>query len=90
MKYSFVNILFLCVWVFFCMYFLCTYIVHTEARNSRSPGTGVLGCYEPLCGCWDLNLGSLQEKPVLVTTKLSLKPLSKDPFVEYIESSYNQ
>lgn len=26
----------------------------------RSPGTGAAGSAEPLCGCWDLNLESLQ------------------------------
>lgn len=65
-------------------------MVHTEVRDIRSPGTGVLDYYEPPCGYWDLNLGSLEEQPALITIKLSLKLLSKDPFVEFVESSYNQ
>ena len=31
------------------------------------------GC-EPPCGCWDLNLGSLEEQSVLLTAEPSLQP----------------
>ena len=31
-------------------------------------------CYEPLCGCWELNSGPSEEQPVLLTTKPSLQP----------------
>lgn len=40
-----------------------------------SPGTGVPDGRELPCGCWDLNLDPLQEKPVLVTAETSLQPL---------------
>jgi hypothetical protein len=31
------------------------------------------GC-EPLCGCWELNSGPLQEQPVSLTAEPSLSP----------------
>ena len=30
---------------------------------------------EPLCGCWELNSGPLEEQSVLLTTEPSLQPL---------------
>ena len=33
----------------------------------RSPGTGVTDDYEPPCGCWESNLGPLEEHPVFLT-----------------------
>jgi hypothetical protein len=38
------------------------------------PGTGVIDSCEQPCGCWDLNLGPLEEQPVLLTAKSSLQP----------------
>ena len=29
-------------------------------------------CWVGMCGCWELNLGPLEEKPVLLTTEPSL------------------
>jgi hypothetical protein len=46
-----------------------------RAEESIGPhGTGVTDSGEPLCGCWQLNLGLLQE--VLLTDALSLAPSS--------------
>lgn len=45
-----------------------------EARGRQLPGTRRDGC-EPHCGCWELNLGSLGEPPVLLTVEPSLQPL---------------
>ena len=39
----------------------------------RAPGTAVSGFCELPCGCWEPNLGLLQEQPVLLTTKLFLQ-----------------
>lgn len=36
------------------------------------PGVGVIDDYEPLCGFWELNPGSLQEQQGLLTTEPSL------------------
>ena len=33
-------------------------------KDTRHPGTGVKDGCEPLCGCWELNLGPLGEQPV--------------------------
>lgn len=39
-----------------------------------SPGTGVPGGCKP-CGCWEWNLGSLQEHYTLLTAEPSLQPV---------------
>ena len=41
------------------------------------PGTGVADGCEPLCGCWESNLGPLEEQQVLLTTELSPSPGSR-------------
>jgi E3 ubiquitin-protein ligase NEDD4 len=42
-----------------------------------SPGTVVTDSCELLCGCWELNPGSPEEQPVLLTAGPSLLPLFK-------------
>ena len=38
-------------------------VVSTEARKgSQIPGTRVTDGWEPLCGCWDLNLSLYKNK----------------------------
>lgn len=44
----------------------------------RSPGVEVTGSCEPLCRCWELDLGSLQEQQVLLMAELSFYPLWQD------------
>lgn len=41
----------------------------------RSPGTGIEDSCEPPCGCWDVNLGPLQEHQVVLTIEPSFQPL---------------
>jgi hypothetical protein len=36
------------------------------------PGPEVIDSCKLPCGCWELNLGPLEEHPVLLTTELSL------------------
>lgn len=38
-----------------------------------SPGTADVDGCELLCGCWNLNLGSLREQPELLSNKASLQ-----------------
>lgn len=45
-----------------------------QKRASDPPGIRVTGSWEPLCGCWVLNHGPLEEMPVLFTAKPSLQP----------------
>ena len=40
----------------------------------RSPVTGSSDSYNLPCGCWELNLGPLEEQSVLLTTEPSLQP----------------
>lgn len=57
-----------------CMYMHC---VHVWCLLKSEEGVGSLeigitdGC-ELLCGCWELNLGSLECKPMLLTSEPSL------------------
>jgi hypothetical protein len=62
-----------------CMCVCMHYVYHLYARSLgrseegiRSYGSGVVGGYETPHGCWELNLGPLQEKEIFFTTKLSL------------------
>ena len=40
---------------------------------SKSRGTGLTGDCELPCGCWGLNLGLLDEQPVLLNTDPTLE-----------------
>jgi hypothetical protein len=56
------------MWVFCLCLCLCT----TELEEGiESPGTGFTDGCEPSFGCWELNLGPLEEQPVSLTTELS-------------------
>ena len=41
-------------------------------ESVRSSGTGATDSCEPPYGCWELNLGPLEEQPVLLADELSL------------------
>ena len=47
----------------------------TPACQKRALDPITDGC-EPLCGCWELNLGPLEEQSVLLTAELTLQPPS--------------
>jgi hypothetical protein len=51
------------------------------SEGSISPGIVVNDSCEPPFGCWELNLDSLEEQPVPLTTKTSLHP-RKDTLVK--------
>jgi hypothetical protein len=57
---------------------VCT-VREPGAEDVRSPGAGVTD-WTPCCkaprGYWELNLGLLEEQPVLFTAELPLQPLS--------------
>ena len=67
-----------------CMPVLCkhAWCPHRLEDGIRPPGTGVLGCYELLYGCWRLKLGLLQEPQVFSSTKLPLRSPFLMPFNE--------
>lgn len=46
-------------------------------EGARFSGTGVIGGYQPLCGCWDLNLGPLQEQLVLLISAVCPGPMTQ-------------
>ena len=49
--------------------------MNQSSLSSDTPGEGPItdGC-EPPCGCWELNLGPLEEQSVFLTTEPSLQP----------------
>jgi hypothetical protein len=66
------------------------YLERSE-EDTRYPGTGLrAGCELP-CGCWELNLGPMQELQVFLTAELSLQPLMYILLVESmdVESEWN-
>ena len=56
--------------------FMCIVVLwacHSVGKQSvRSSATEVTGSCELPCGCWELNLDSWEEQPVLLTTEPSL------------------
>jgi hypothetical protein len=42
-------------------------------EDTESSGTGVRDSFEWQCGCWELNLGLLQEQQALLTTEPSFQ-----------------
>ena len=62
----FFNLFILCALVF------CLHICLCEGVGS--PGSRVTGSCELPCGCWEWNLGLVEERPVLLTAEPSLQP----------------
>ena len=58
------------------------------AIQKRTPDLIIDGS-EPPCGFWELNSGPLEEKPVFLTSKLSLQPVFTD-FQERLISVINR
>ena len=60
------------------MYFVCLcvcelFVCLVPVEAIRSLGTGVTDSCEQPCGCWELNLGPLEEQEMLLTTEPSLQ-----------------
>jgi hypothetical protein len=52
----------------------------TRSRQASSPlGTGITGNSEPPCGCWESNLGPLEEQVVILTVELLTSGLCETP-----------
>ena len=60
-----------------CLFYVCECTV-ALFRNTRRSDPITDGC-EPLCGCWELNLGPLEEQSALLTSEPPLQP-------QYVES----
>lgn len=46
---------------------LCALVSEEARRGVGSPGTGIIDSSELSRGCWEWNMGSLEEQPVLFT-----------------------
>lgn len=55
----------LCAQVFSWMLCLRTTCLSGGQKVSNLPRTEVTDCFKPVCGCWQSNLGLLQEQPML-------------------------
>lgn len=53
----------------------CVYRSLWESEKIRSPGNEITDGYKLQCGCWEPNLGSLKEQPVLLNAGPPLEPL---------------
>lgn len=65
------------VWIF-CLHvsmymMLSAWWFCSDREGDRLPLTGVMEGWESSCGFWKLNLGPLEEQPVLFTAELSLQ-----------------
>jgi hypothetical protein len=40
---------------------MCAWFLRRAEESSRFPGTGITDNHEPTCGCWELNLGPVEE-----------------------------
>ena len=58
------------------------------AGQKRAPDPITDGC-EPICGCWELNSGPMEEQAMLLTSEPSLQPLAKIFFLRFIYYLYN-
>lgn len=67
---NYIFLIFLCVQVFCLHECLCS----AWRRGRESSRTGVTNNSEQPCGCWESNLASLQEHPVLLAVVPSLQP----------------
>jgi hypothetical protein len=83
------NLLLFCIYlpyfyVFECLDYMHMCVPHVCQGPSevRSPRTRILYTCELPCRCWEQNLGSLQDKQVLITTELSIQSKMNLPYQE--------
>jgi hypothetical protein len=56
------------------LFIICKHTVAVFRHSRRGHQIVVMDGCEPPCGCWDLNLGPLEEQSVLLTTEPSHQP----------------
>lgn len=77
---------------YMCRYFFCI-CVWCPLRKEEvvgSPRTAVTDGCEALCGCWELNLCSLKDHPVFLTTEQSLQTISPFSDLPVNENEYEK
>jgi hypothetical protein len=62
------------------LFIICKHTVAVFRHSRRGHQIFVMDGCEPPCGCWDLNLGPLEEQSALLTTEPSHQP----PFFSYL------
>lgn len=58
------------------MYHVCAWCLQWSQEGVRSPGIGVMNACEPPHGCWEQNLGRLQEQQMLLAPEPSVQSLT--------------
>lgn len=66
----FINILYACMYVLH----MCAWCSQNQKNVSDPLEPELTNGYESLCGYWKLNIGSLQEQPVLLITESFCSP----------------
>jgi hypothetical protein len=66
---------YMCVWLptSMSMYYVCTWNPQKSLEGIRLPGTEVIDDWGLSSGCWESQVGPLQERQVLLTTELFLQ-----------------
>jgi hypothetical protein len=59
-------------------------LVHSLCEGVGSLRSGVIDSCELACGCWELNLGPLEEQRVLSTAEPSLQSPKKGSFFFFL------
>jgi hypothetical protein len=59
---------------------MSTLQLSSDTHQKRASDLMTDGC-EPPCGCWELNLGPLEEQTVLLTTETSLQLQTTRPLI---------
>lgn len=60
---------------FMSVYHVCNLFPRRSEKGISGSGTRVVDACEPLCGCWEPNIGPLQEWQMLLTAETSLLSL---------------
>ena len=68
------------------VHYLCAWCLQRPKESVRSLGTRVTDGCDPPNSCWELNLGPMEKKPVLLTTEPFHQPIVL--FSNIIESQF--
>lgn len=59
------------------VFHMCAWFSQRSEESTGCPRERVKDGSEPTCGCWDLNLGPLEEQPILSAPEPSLQSTIK-------------
>jgi hypothetical protein len=71
-SYNLLKDRFICLSVY--LFNVCECTVTSLQTHQNRASDRIANGFEPPCGCWELNLGPLEEQSVILTTEPSLQP----------------